>query len=58
MSIHFFFIYSKKQQFEKAFTSGIETSSRNFEDVIRLRNLITSRFFFLLKLSRFGRRLV
>ena len=46
-----------RENVDCSITSGIETVFRNFEDVLRLRNLIASRFF-LLKLSPFGRRLV
>ena len=42
------FVYSKKQRFEKTLIEvllPVETVFRNFEDVLRLRNLIASRFF-------------
>ena len=47
-----------RENVDWSITSGIETVFRNFEDVFRIRNLIASRFFFLLKLSGFGCSLV
>ena len=41
------FIYSKKQHFEKTLIEVLLPVSRRLsEDVLRLRNLIASRFFF------------
>ena len=40
------FVYSKKQQFEKMLIELLPTAFRNFEDVLRLRNLLYQPFVF------------